>query len=65
MAGEFDGVGNHALVLGTEFVASGSADFELSGHERTQKLGVLVIDVTDIVFTEFAMHGMFTYERSE
>jgi len=50
-AGEFDGVGNHALVFGAEFVASRSADFKLGGYIRTQKFGVLVIDVADVVFT--------------
>ena len=55
--GELNGVGNHTLVFGAKFIASGSADFELSGYKRTQKLGVFVIDMADIVFTEFAVHG--------
>jgi hypothetical protein len=43
-------------MFGAEFIASGSADFELSGHERTQKFGVLVVDMADIFFTKFTVH---------
>ncbi len=50
MAGELDRVGDHALMTGTELVAAGSADFKLSSHIIAQELGVLVINVTDIVF---------------
>jgi hypothetical protein len=55
-AGDFDRVGDHALVSGTEFVAAGSADLELSRDKRAQKFGVFIIDVFDIVFAKFALH---------
>jgi hypothetical protein len=56
-AGEFDGVGNHPLMLGAKDIASGGTDFKLSGHVGTQKLGVLVVNVTYIVFTKFTVHN--------
>ena len=60
MAGDFDGVGNHALVFRTETIAAGRADFELRGHELTQRLGVLVINVFYIFLTKIALHFSFS-----
>ncbi|GEM_PF-4363561 len=62
-AGEFDGVGNHPLMFGTKGVAFGGADLELSCYKRTQEFGVLVVNITDIVFTKFTMHMMFVGEE--
>jgi hypothetical protein len=50
-AGELDGVGDHSLVIRAEFIASGSANFELSSHKSSQEFSVLVVDMADIFFT--------------
>jgi len=45
-------------------IALRGADLKLSCYERTQELGVLVVNVTDIVFTKFTMHDMILNETS-
>jgi len=57
MTGEFDGICHHALVFSTELVASRTADLELGGHELTQELRVLIINVVKIFLTDIALHS--------